>query len=149
MNLLPDGKAIHTDWIRVTYRDTDKMGLVYYANYLVWLEIGRTEVLRQLGQTYLAWEEDLGVFLPVSKCEIEYHIGARYDDLIHVATTVSKFSRAGITFEYQIFRENNVLLATAKTSHCFTDREGRIVRRGEELLPFLLAKPNDAAVGLV
>ena len=122
--------------VRVTYRDTDQMGVVYYANHLVWFEIGRTELIREMGMTYRDMERE-GVYLPVVSATVNYRNPARYDDLVEVRTRITKLSRASITFDYRIVRadeDSETLIATGTTRHGFLDREGRITERGFELL---------------
>jgi acyl-CoA thioester hydrolase len=120
--------------IRVTYRDTDQMGFVYYSNYLVYFEMGRTELLRSLGRTYRACEE-MGIFLPVLEATCKYHSSARYDDLIEIKTCVLRWTKAALDFSYECRRaEDGTLLATGVTRHAFTNREGRIVRLGGKIL---------------
>jgi len=119
--------------VRVTYRDTDKMGVAYYANYLVWFEIGRTELLRETGHTYREFEQ-LGYALPVTRCVCEYKKPARYDDLIRIVTRIEKLSGASVVFRYQIFREaTGELLAQGETKHALVDRDGKIARAGNVL----------------
>lgn len=123
--------------IRVTYRDTDRMGHVYHANYFVWFEIGRTEFLRGLGtSSYRDWEEKEGIYLPVLKCWADFRRGALYDDLIVVETSVTHLTRASITFEYVVRpAAGGDPMATGGTRHAFVDNEGRITRAGDRLLP--------------
>lgn len=129
--------------MRVTYSETDRMGHVYYANYLVWFEIGRNEYLRSIGQTYRDWEERHGTFLPVASCWIDYKKSAQYDDLVRIETEVTKLTRAAITFTYRIFNDStSELLAEGGTRHAFVDREGRIARTAHRLLPDLYEKLN-------
>ena len=105
--------------IRVTYRDTDQMGFVYYANYLVYFETGRTELLRDLGRSYKDLEQ-AGVFLPVLECTCRYHGPARYDDVVEVATRVVRWTRAALDFAYECRRaDDGSLLATGTTRHVF------------------------------
>lgn len=126
--------------IRVTYRDTDRMGHVYYANYLLWFEIGRTELLRGCGDSYREWEDKHGVFLPVSSCGVQYHRSAMYDDLIVVRTHVTRITKASIDFRYDVLRiPDRTLLATGSTRHALISRDGRIVRLADRLLPDLWA----------
>lgn len=134
-----------TDPIRVTYRDTDRMGHVYHANYFVWFEIGRTELLRSGGaSSYREWEEREGVFLPVTNCWANFHKAARYDELIQVVTVMTGVTRASITFEYSVeLAGQGGVLATGGTRHAFVDREGRISRVANRLLPHLFAAPPD------
>lgn len=122
--------------VRVSYRDTDRMGHVYYANYLVWFEIGRTELLRRIGQTYKQWEEEHGVYLPVSSCKIDYRRSAMYDDLVTIRARASSMTRASVTFHYEIFRAGtSELLAAGETRHALVSADGRILRVAQRLLP--------------
>ena len=119
---------IHHTQVRVTYADTDAMGIVYHANYLCWLEVGRTELMRSLGIAYKEMEEG-GTFLPVSEVFCKYHVPARYDDLLIIETTVDFLKRASIQFSYRILRQSDeTLLITGSTLHAFVDREGKIVK---------------------
>jgi len=130
-----------TDPIRVTYRDTDRMGYTYYSQYLVWFEIGRTSLLRGLGRSYKDWEDIDGVFLPVRSCEIQYRTPARYDDLVIVETSIIKLTRASITLTYKITRaDDREILAEGLTIHPFVDRDGKICRVGDRLLPKVYEK---------
>jgi acyl-CoA thioester hydrolase len=109
--------------IRVTYEETDKMGVVYYANYLRWFEIARTELLRQEGLIYRDLEEN-GILLPVLESHCNYHHPARYDDLVKLVTKIKDLRRAKITFEYEILRlEDDKLLATGTTVHPFVNSD--------------------------
>ncbi len=110
---------------RVRYADTDKMGVVYYANYLVWFEIGRTEWLRQAGATYRALEES-GVVLPVIDVHCEYRQPARYDDEIEIRTRGSLLSGVRVRFDYEIVRrETGEVAACGHTVHAAVDPNGR------------------------
>ena len=120
--------VIHRTQIRVTYAETDAMGIVYYANYLRWLEVGRTELMRSLGIAYKEMEAR-GAFLPVSEVYCKYHASARYDDILIIETTVDFLRRASIQFSYRILRKSDgTLLITGSTLHAFVDREGKIVK---------------------
>jgi len=113
---------------RVTYAETDAMGIVYYANYLRWFEMGRTELMRALGIAYKDME-DQGTYLPVSEVFCKYHASAKYDDVIIIETFVEFLKRASIQFAYRLRRkEDGAELITGWTLHAFVDREGRIVR---------------------
>lgn len=92
----------HTMRYRVPYSETDAMGRVYYANYLIWFERGRTEMLRSMGYAYRDLEER-GVLLPVRECNVRYLGFAQYDDDILLATWVSRLSRARIEFTTMAF----------------------------------------------
>jgi acyl-CoA thioester hydrolase len=121
--------------VRVSYRDTDQMGYVYYANYLVYFEMARTELLRNLGRTYRECEEE-GVFLPVIEAQCKYNAPAHYDDLLEVHVRVTRWTRAAIDFEYSCrCQGDDAILVTGRTRHAFTNREGRVVRQGHRILP--------------
>ncbi|MCX8038326.1 MAG: acyl-CoA thioesterase [Candidatus Sumerlaeia bacterium] len=122
--------------VRVTYRDTDQMGHVYYANHLVWFEIGRTELVRQFGQAYRDLESR-GVFLPVIEARVHYRAPARYDDVLEIRTRVAKLSPVGIAFAYRIVRNDKgveTLIAEGSTRHPFLGRDGKILKTGLEIL---------------
>jgi len=101
--------------IRVSYRDTDKMGVVYYANYFVFFEMGRTELMRQIGFTYDEMEKQ-GLYFPVINAQCNYHAPAHYDDLITVETTISELKNVTVTFSYKIKCDDKVLV-TGSTKH--------------------------------
>jgi len=114
--------------VRVRYAETDKMGVVYHSNYLIWFEIGRTDWLRDTGWTYRDMETD-GIQLPVIEAHCEYRQGARYDDEIEIRTQARKLSPVRVQFDYEaIRRADGTLLATGHTVHATIDRDGRPVR---------------------
>ncbi|NLN24293.1 MAG: acyl-CoA thioesterase [Bacteroidetes bacterium] len=120
--------------IRVRYGETDQMGVVYYGNYALYIEQGRTEWLRAIGISY-KWMEDNGIMLPVVHFSIDYKASAYYDDWITVETRLSEKPNVKIQFEYNVFNEENKLLATAKTVLVFIDKKtGKIVRAPQYLL---------------
>lgn len=124
----PGGQAVTE--IRVRYAETDQMGVVYYANYLVWFEIGRTDWIRGHGISYREFEEQ-GVLLPVVEAHCAYRASARYDDLVRLETTVVTLTPARISFAYRVTRadqDGDTALAEGRTDHVFMSREGRIVR---------------------
>jgi acyl-CoA thioester hydrolase len=119
---------VATSTVRVRYKETDKMGVVYYSNYLVWFEIGRTDWLRDSGWTYRAMEDD-GIQLPVIEAHCEYRQGARYDDEIEIRTRARKLSPVRVQFDYEAARRaDGALLATGYTVHATIDRGGRPIR---------------------
>jgi acyl-CoA thioester hydrolase len=97
--------------VRISYADTDRMGVVYYANYLVLFERGRTELLRSLGMRYRDLEEKERLFLPAMESHVEYFAPARYDDLIKVRTFITELGAAHIKFGSEIYDENQRLIA--------------------------------------
>jgi acyl-CoA thioester hydrolase len=88
---------------RVRYAETDQMGVVYHANYLVWCEIGRTDLLRELGATYAELERS-GLRLAVADAQLRYHAPARYDDLVCVEAWIDRVQSRTVTFGYEIMR---------------------------------------------
>ena len=114
--------------LRVRYAETDKMGVVYYANYLVWFEVGRADLLRSLGWTYRQIELD-GVSLPVIEAHCDYHRPARYDDEIEVRTEGRLLSPVRVEFHYQVVRtQDAVVSATGRTVHAALDASGKPCR---------------------
>lgn len=123
------GQAVVTT-LRVRYAETDAMGVVYYANYLVWFELGRTDWIRAHGVTYREFEEQ-GVLLPVVHASCTYKRSACYDDLVRVKTILAGLTRARVSFVYHLTRldgDQEVLLAEGRTDHAFLSRDGRVVR---------------------
>ncbi len=121
-------------FLRPRYAETDQMGVVYYANYLVWFECARTEWLRDVGMTYAGMEAQ-GVFLPARRSEITYHASALYDREIVVEATVRALTPVRVEFVYRVVdRAENKLLAEGVTVHAFTDADGKLTRRGFEAL---------------
>ncbi len=113
---------------RVIYGDTDSMGVVYYANYLRWFEIGRTELLRTWGMPYRQIE-DSGVYLPVAEVNCKYHHPARYDDLLFIEATLDQSFRGGLKIDYRILSQDEATLhATGFSRHAFLNRQGRVIR---------------------
>ena len=126
---------------RVRYAETDQMGVVYHSHYLVWCEIGRTDLIRRLGTPYAELERQ-GVTLAVVDASIRYHSGARYDELVRVRTLLAGVRSRTITFEYTIERaESGEKLVTARTMLASLNREGKLVA----LPPTLRKLLDDAA----
>lgn len=122
---------------RVRYADTDMMGVVYYGNYGRLYEIGRTEMIRELGMSYLELEAD-GVGMPVFSVEAKYRNVIRYDELITIETTVHDMPLARMEFHHRIFNENGTLAHVAKAVLVFLDlKTNRPVRAPERLLKLL------------
>jgi acyl-CoA thioester hydrolase len=114
--------------IRVRYADTDQMRVVYYANYFVWFEVGRTDLLRESGWSYRDMEAD-GFSLPVIEARCLYHASAKYDDDIEVRTSGEMLSPIRVQFTYQVVRVADALtLATGTTVHATLDRTGKPCR---------------------
>ncbi len=118
--------AVTTE-VRVRYAETDQMGIVYYANYLVWFEIGRVELLRSLGLAYSQLETEHECILPVIEANCRYRAPARYDDQIQIETRPALLRGSVVKFAYRIFRETDqkgeerTLLAEGETVHLVCD----------------------------
>jgi len=117
--------------VRVRYAETDQMGVVYYANYFVWFEIGRTDLLRQHGWSYREMEVD-GYSLPVIDAQCAYKASAKYDDEIEVRTSGGMVSPVRVKFSYEVVRAaDRTVLATGSTVHATLDRDGKPCRLPE------------------
>ena len=117
-----------TSTVRVRYAETDQMGVVYYANYFVWFEVGRTDLLRHAGWSYRAMETD-GFSLPVIDAHCTYRESARYDDEIEIRTSGALLSPVRLQFTYEVVRPaDRVTLATGTTMHAALGRTGRPCR---------------------
>jgi len=112
--------------LRVRYAETDQMGVVYYANFFVWFEIGRTDFCRQHGFAYREMEQHDGLYITVAEARCRYNAPARYDDEVQVRTCLRALRRRVLVFEYEIYRHaTDELLAEGETVHVVTDRDGR------------------------
>ena len=114
--------------IRVRYGETDQMGYVYYGNYPLYYEIGRTEMIRSLGLTYRDMEVE-GVLLPVRSLSINYIEPAFYDDLLRLRVILKEIPTAKIHFFYELYNEQGKLLNTGETVLVFVDAQTRRPRR--------------------
>ena len=119
--------------IRVRYGETDQMGVVYYGNYALYIEQGRTEWLRALGFSYKEMEAQ-NIHLPVVHFSIDYKRPARYDDVLTVKTTLKKLPSVKIEFYYEIFNESKQLLVTASTDLVFIDSTTGKLRKAPDYL---------------
>lgn len=112
---------------RVRYAETDQMGVVYHANYLVWCEMGRTDLIRQLGMSYADLERQ-GVGLAVIDASVRYHAAARYDNLIRVRTVLTSVRSRTVSFDYTIEdATTGMRLASASTALASLNGEGKLV----------------------
>jgi acyl-CoA thioester hydrolase len=110
---------------RVRYGETDQMGVVYHAEYLVWCEMGRTEYIRARGLPYAEMERR-GHALAVAEASIRYHAPARYDEVVRVETSLSRLGSRALVFDYAVVHaDTGRRLATARTTLVALDREGR------------------------
>lgn len=129
--------APHKTNFRVCYAHTDKMGVVYYGNYLTMLEVGRTETMRELGISYHEMEER-GILMPAVEAHMVYKKPAKYDDLLTIVTVVERFPKAKIKFKSEIFNQNGEILADGYVVLAFVNKNtGRPTRCPEYLLRLL------------
>jgi acyl-CoA thioester hydrolase len=137
---------IQTCSVRVRYSETDKMGIVYNANYLVWFEIARTEYCRIFGRTYRSWEEE-GYFLPVTESYCKYMLPAAYDDLAELCCRAPSehIKPHSILFEYKV-KMNAKTLSEGWTKHAFVNSEGRIYRKNNKFQQWLIEESGKNVV---
>lgn len=134
------------DWheapLRVRYAETDKMGMVYHANHLVWFEIGRTEFCRARGFSYRDMEENENSFLVVAESYCRYKAPAYYDDVLIVRTRVTELRRRSLRFGYEVVRESDdVVIAEGETGHVVTNAEGHVRSLPPAFAELLLSRP--------
>jgi acyl-CoA thioester hydrolase len=110
--------------VRVRYAETDQMGVVYHSNYFIWFEIGRVELMRQLGFSYRDMERGEGLFIAVVDARCRYKAPARYDDEVIVRTHLKNVRESVVHFGYELVRvSDDELLAEGETTHIVTDVE--------------------------
>ena len=113
--------------LRVRYAETDQMGVVYHANHFIWFEVGRVELLRQLGFSYRDMEQNDGCFIAVVDARCRYKAPARYDDEIMVRTHLKNVRDSLVHFGYELVRVGDgMLLAEGETTHIVTDSEMKV-----------------------
>ena len=126
----------HETRFRVRYAETDQMGVVYYANYLVWMELGRAEYCRASGIRYRDMEVEDGILLAVVEAHCRYLRPARYDQEIAVKTRVAKASRRAVEFEYEISdAQSGRQLAAGETKHVFLGTDMKPAKLPEKYWP--------------
>jgi acyl-CoA thioester hydrolase len=114
--------------IRVRYAETDQMGVVYYANYFVWFEVARTDLIRALGWSYREMEE-AGFILPVIEATCQYRRPSRYDDELEIRTTGRLTSPVRLEFDYEVMVKGQTdAIATGRTRHAAVTPEGKPCR---------------------
>ena len=131
--------------LRVRYAETDQMGVVYHANYLVWCELGRTDFIRALGKSYADLDRE-GVLLAVSDVTMRFHASARYDDPIRVHTQLTSAGSRGLAFAYRVMRaDTDTLLVSVTTALVSIDKSGRLAAMPGDVRAVLTAavRPPD------
>ena len=123
--------------VRVRYAETDQMGVAYYANYLIWFEVGRSQFCNDCGFSYRDMERETGLFLIVAEASCRYRTPARYEDELLVQTTLDDITRRTVSFGYQIERVDGASIAAGQTTHVLINKEGRISSFPQKYLSFL------------
>ena len=111
--------------IRIRYAETDQMGVVYYSNYLIWFEIGRSEYCRKQGFSYAEMEAQTESFLAVAEVSCRYHAPAHYDEIVNIRTSIASLKKRALRFQYQILnKQSGTLIATGSTTHVILNKNG-------------------------
>ena len=116
----------HDAAVRVRYAETDQMGVVYHANYLVWFEVGRVELMRALGIEYKKMEAEDDCQIVVADAHCRYHHSARYDEQLRIRTRIIESGKRIVKFSYEVLRDaDEKMLATGETTHVICGRNGK------------------------
>jgi acyl-CoA thioester hydrolase len=129
----------HVTKLRVRYAEVDSMGYVYHGNYASYYEVGRTELMRNMGSSYKKLEDE-GVMLPVIHLECHFIRPARYDDEISILTRIQRFTRTQITFSYRIYNQNNHLINEGLTTLVFVNRSTMKPRKAPDWFSEMIEK---------
>jgi acyl-CoA thioester hydrolase len=148
-----EADALFDEWhettVRVRYAETDRMGIVYHANYLIWFEIGRTEFCRARGFAYKDMEENDRAYLVVAESYCRYKAPAYYDDELAVRTHITELRRRSVRFGYEILRlSDGVVIAEGETGHVVTDPNNRVISMPESYRRALSSPPLPTAPGI-
>jgi acyl-CoA thioester hydrolase len=136
----------HSTKIRIRYKDTDRMGVVYYGNYLTFFEIGRAEYMRELGFPYSEMETR-GYVLVVIEAAAKYHANVGYDSLITVRTAITDLRRVKVRFDYEVTSEDNNLLVNGHTIHACINSDNKPVKIPADILGVMGERVIDALPG--
>jgi acyl-CoA thioester hydrolase len=142
-----DNPAINETRVRVRYAETDKMGVVYHANHFIWFEVGRVELLRQLGFSYRNMEEEDGRFIAVVEATCRYRAPVRYDEEVIIRTQLKNVRESVLHFAYELRRADGTLLAEGETTHIVTDPNMKVAALQEKYLNVFRAAVGKAAPG--
>ena len=128
-------RCVNETRVRVRYAETDQMGVVYHSNHLIWFEVGRVELMRQLGFNYRDMEREDGCFIAVAEARCRYRAPIFYDDEVMVRTSLKNVRESVIHFGYELLRAGNgTLLAEGETTHIVTDSSFKVVALPEKYL---------------
>jgi acyl-CoA thioester hydrolase len=116
----------HDTTVRVRYAETDQMGVVYHANYLIWFEVGRVELMRARGVEYKKMETEDDCHIVVADAHCRYERSARYDEVVRIRTRIAESRNRIVKFAYEVFRDTDgELLASGDTTHIICGSNGR------------------------
>ena len=116
----------HDARVRVRYAETDQMGVVYHANFLVWFEVGRVELMRALGVEYKKMEKEDDCQIVVADVHCRYHHSARYDEILRIRTRIAESKNRVVVFSYEVIRDaDGQVLANGETTHVICGSNGR------------------------
>ena len=125
----------HDAIVRVRYAETDQMGVVYHSNHLIWFEVGRVELLRQLGFSYRDMEREDDCFIAVAEVKCRYRAPVYYDDEVMVRTRLRNVRESVVHFGYELVRaDSGALLAEGETTHIVTDSNMKVAALPEKYL---------------
>jgi len=128
-------QALNETKIRVRYAETDQMGVVYHSNHLIWFEVGRVELLRQMGFSYRDMEREEGRFIAVAEVTCRYRAPVYYDEEVLVRTRLKSVRESVVIFSYELLRaDHGTLLAEGETTHIVTDSNMKIAALPEKYL---------------
>ena len=128
---------IHETQLRVQYYETDQMGVVHHSNYIRYFEVGRTELMRNIGLSYKE-VEDSGTVMPIATVEVRYFFPARYDEILSIKSAIKEMPKARMMVYYEIYNEQGKLLADGSTTLAFVSKEtGRPQRAPEAMIAVL------------
>lgn len=121
--------------LRVRYAETDQMGVVYHSNHFIWFEVGRVELMRQMGFAYRDIERDEGCFIAVAQAKCNYRSPVYYDEEVVIRTWLKSVRHSVIVFSYELLRpENGTLLAEGETLHIVTDSNMKLAKLPQKYL---------------
>ena len=132
--------AVNETRLRVRYAETDQMGVVYHSNHFIWFEVGRVELMRQMGFSYRDMERDDGHFIAVAEAKCRYRAPVYYDEEVVVRTRLKRARSSVVVFSYELLRaETSEVLAEGETVHVVTDSQMRVARLPDKYMEVFLS----------
>jgi len=127
--------SFHETRLRVRYAETDQMGVVYHSNHLIWFEVGRVELMREMGFSYRDMEREDGRFIAVAEVKCRYRAPVYYDEEILIRTRLKTVRESVVAFSYELVRaDSRTLLAQGETTHIVTDSKMKVAALPEKYL---------------